>query len=110
MKNYIHRYTKLKFALTSVVALTLAACGGESSEVVVNDVNPAAAESTASRILFDPGAGVLPLPSDLLFSGTLDGTIEAPDEVDGREAGNVDLGNPAAALGGVDGWSTQMPM
>ena len=111
MKNKNNTDSYLKISLVSLLASVLAACGGVGSdELVVNDIDSLPDEVVASRVLFDPGAGVLPLPSDLLFSGTLDGTIEAPDEVAGRDDGNVDLGNPAVALGGVDGWSTQMPM
>lgn len=89
----------------------LASCGGDNtSSVVVNDVRPSAEETPASRIVFDASAGNIPLPSDLLFSGTPDGTIEAPDEVDAREAGEIDYSDPAVALGVADGWSTIFPM
>ena len=92
----------------------LAACGGDnSSETSVNNVVPPEARPVvASRVVFQPADGVLPLPSDLLFSGTTDGTLEPPDEADAKadEDQTVNLANPAVALGGLDGWSTQMPM
>ena len=100
-----------KYALVLSISAALAACGGgDSSETTITNLNPASGDTAASRILFDPGNGVLPLPNDLLFSGTSDGTLEAPDEVAGREAGAVDLGNPSVALGVADGWSTMLPM
>ena len=105
-----------KHAFTAVLAaaaIGLAACGGTdtSSSLIINDTPGTSGEPAPSRILYDPGNGVLPLPSDLLFSGTTDGTLEVPDEVDARDAGeDFDYGDPAVALGGVDGWSTLMPL
>lgn len=111
MRNKNNTNSYLKVSLVSLLALILAACGGvDSDELVVNDIESLEDEVVASRILFDPGQGVLPLPNDLLLAGTPDGTFEAPDEVAGRMAGNVDLGNPAVALGVADGWSTMLPM
>lgn len=101
----------LKPSLFLLAGLFLVSCGGgNSSSQVINDVRPDAGTTPASRIIFDAGAGEIPLPSDLLFSGTADGTIEAPDEVAGRVAGAIDYGNPAVALGVADGWSTMLPM
>lgn len=98
--------------LSASCALLVACGGGNSSDVTVNEVRPPAAQPVAaSRIVFQPVDGVLPVPSDLLFSGTTDGTLEPPDEADAKEADEaVNLANPAAALGGLDGWSTQMPL
>ncbi len=91
--------------------MLLASCGGDNtSSVVVHDVRPSAGETPASRIVFDASAGDIPLPSDLLFSGTSDGTLEVPDEVDARAAGVIDYSDPAVALGVADGWSTIFPM
>jgi Pla-1/cef family extracellular lipase len=84
-------------------------CGGgdtiEDLKAQTETVRP------ASRILFDPTNSVLPVPTDLLFAlaaQTQDGTLEMPDEVaDKANGGTVDFGNPSAALGAQDGWSTQ---
>jgi|MEHZ01.3.fsa_nt_MEHZ010933633.1_1 Pla-1/cef family extracellular lipase len=108
----IERNTKnYRVATLTGMALLLASCGGGNSSSIVNTpVIPGATDPESSRINFDAGTGDIPLPSDLLFSGTTDGTLEPPDEVAGRAAGSIDYGNPAVALGGADGWSTMVPM
>ena len=93
-----------------VACLVLAGCGDNSSQQEITDVHPDAGMPEASRIAFDPGAGVLPVPNDLLFAGTLDGTLEAPGEAEARAAGSVNLGDPGLALGALDGWSTMFPL
>lgn len=99
-------------AVSSMFAL--AACGGDSSSTTENDVegrDDVTSESSISRLSFQPADGVLPLPSDILFSGTTDGTIEMPDEVAGNAtSAGADYTDPAVALGALDGWSTQMPI
>ncbi|MBY6226483.1 VolA/Pla-1 family phospholipase [Ferrimonas balearica] len=83
-------------------ALGLVGCSGDSyQETIENTPTPV----PFSRVQFDPGAGELPLPNDLLFSGTFDGTLEIPGEA---ETG--DYQDPQIALGALDGWSTTMPM
>ena len=99
------------YAFPLCTSALLTACGGDSSSTQINEVNPESSQPEKSRIQFQPAEGRLPLPNDLLFSGTIDGTLEAPDESAAKEAGEpVDLGNPAVALGSVDGWSTSTPM
>ena len=101
---------KILTTLTASSLLTLAACGGGgSSSTTINPVNPADAETPVSRVSFQPASGVLSVPSDLLFAGTQDGTLEPPDEVAGKAAGNVNFGSPSVALGGLAGWSRQVP-
>lgn len=101
--------TGKKYILISCAVL--AACGGdEASNVTVNQVAPDT-EPQKSRIVFQPIEGRLALPNDLLFGGTIDGTLESPAESEAKENNEtVNLGDPASALGGVDGWSTQLPM
>lgn len=95
---------------TSIAALLgLAGCGGETIEDLKAEATPA---RPASRIMFDPTNGVLPVPTDLLFAlagQTQDGTLELPDEVASRaaNAGMADYSDPGVALGAQDGWSTQ---
>ncbi|MGI2122643.1 VolA/Pla-1 family phospholipase [Shewanella baltica] len=85
-------------------ALGLTGCGEDSYNELKDKTEPLVPES---HIAFDPGnktKPVLPLPNDLLFSGTTDGTLNIP----GEDSGNyVD---PQIALGALDGWSTTSPI
>ncbi len=53
---------------------------------------------------FDPAAGAIPLPNNLLFSGSTDGTVNIP-VVDPDN-----LADPQVALNGLDGFSTVAPL
>jgi Pla-1/cef family extracellular lipase len=94
-------------AISSV--LGLAACSNDSDVNELAPVDTVGGDTPLSRIAFTPADGDLPLPSDLLFSGTADGTLETPDEKAGREGGDLNYSMPTVALGALDGWSTQMP-
>ncbi|MCC2615501.1 hypothetical protein LJ739_04510 [Aestuariibacter halophilus] len=103
---------KKLFISTSVAAaLALTGCGG--GEDLKEVQQETAKQRPASRIVFDPTAGDLPVPTDLLFAlveQTDDGTLEVPDEIAGQaDGGTPDFGNPSVALGALDGWSTQHP-
>lgn len=52
---------------------------------------------------FDPATGVLPLPNNLSFSGTTDGTLNPP------VPNPNDFSNPSVAVSALDGWSTVAP-
>ncbi|QOL24638.1 lipase [Thalassotalea sp. LPB0316] len=93
----------LSIAITS--ALGLAGCGGDEtiSRVQENLENNGTTVLPASRVVFDPSNGVLSIPNDLLFSGTVDGTLNLP--VDDP----TDFGDPTVALSALDGWSTVNP-
>lgn len=102
---------KIILAAAISASFTLVGCGGgESLEDIERDLEPV---RPASRIVFDPAGGVLNTPSDLFFAlvdQTDDGTLELPDEIAGEANGGApDFGNPSAALGALDGWSTQHP-
>lgn len=89
-------------------ALGLTGCGEDSINELVDKAEPLI---PVSHIAFDPGnvdpaKRTLPLPNDLLFSGTNDGTINMPNNA---EAGG-DYVNPQIALGALDGWSTTSPI
>ncbi len=96
----------LSLALSS---LLLAACGGSSnSDRAVptspsnnNNGNPVTGVLTAR---FDPSNAVLPLPNNLLLSGTTDLTLNPP------AANPNNYGDPTVAIGTLDGWSTVGPM
>ncbi|MCA1798730.1 MAG: Ig-like domain-containing protein [Xanthomonadaceae bacterium] len=53
---------------------------------------------------FDPSAGVVPTPNNLLYSGSVDGTLNIP------VANPADFTNPQVAINALDGWSTNAPI
>ncbi|TRW49315.1 alpha/beta hydrolase [Aliidiomarina halalkaliphila] len=89
----------LSLAITTALGLTACMPDGENAPVTETQSNVPAA-----RVAFDPGAGNLPVPSDILLSGTTDGTLNIP------VPDNADFTNPQNALNGLDGWSTAMPL
>ncbi|MCL1076731.1 lipase [Parashewanella spongiae] len=92
-----------KLLLSAVIASTLGltACGGDSVDKIDDSTVPLIPQS---HLVFDPTNAKLPLPNDLLFSGTQDGTLNIP----GEETG--DFANPQIALGALDGWSLTQPI
>jgi Pla-1/cef family extracellular lipase len=109
LNNKTKQFTFVRQSLAAAMIATLAACG-DSSSSQQNVIEGAPQDAAVSRLSFKPADGVVPLPSDLLFSGTTDGTLEVPDEVAGRASGGADYTAPGTALGALDGWSTQMPV
>lgn len=100
----------LALALSSVL---LAACGGGSNSpravaappATNNDGSPVTAVITAR---FDPSNAVaaqrvIPLPNNLLLSGTTDLTLNIP------VANPANTGDPQVAVNALDGWSTVAP-
>jgi len=53
---------------------------------------------------FDPAAGAIPFPNNLLFGGSTDGTLNIPVS----DPGN--LADPRVAMNGLDGFSTVAPL
>jgi len=100
---------KLRLLLGSLVSVcVLAACGGSSTvDRAVPQTpatNPGGDPVTAViTAQFDPAAGVLPFPNNLLFSGSTDLTLNPP------VADPTDYGDPAVALSALDGFSTVAP-
>ena len=69
----------LSFAIAS--ALGLAGCGGETlDEIKDNTQTGGEVQIRLSRVVYDPAAGVLSPPHDLLLQGTKDGTLFMPGE------------------------------
>lgn len=89
--------------------LLLAACGSSSNSdravptapVNNNDGSPVTGVLTAR---FDPTNAVIPLPNNLLLSGTTDLTLNPP------VADPTNFGDPTVAISTLDGWSTVGPM
>ncbi|RUO61902.1 VolA/Pla-1 family phospholipase [Pseudidiomarina insulisalsae] len=88
---------KLLLATAITSAFTLAGCGSgdeaPQSETVDFQVN-------ATRVVFDPSNGEVPVPSNILLSGSADGTLNIP------VADPTDNSDPQVALNGLDGWGT----
>ncbi|MDH1314136.1 lipase [Shewanella xiamenensis] len=82
-------------------ALGLTGCGEDSYNELKDKTEPLIPES---HMVFDPANSKVPLPNDLLFSGTKDGTLSIP----GESSGNYT--DPQIALGALDGWSTTSPI
>ncbi len=94
-----------KMLLGIAIAAALSGCGSESLEDVKSKSEPVVPYAT---VKYDPSAGVLSVPNDLLFLGTTDGTLNMPGET--VTAGeSVNYADPQTSLGALDGWSTQSP-
>jgi hypothetical protein len=92
-----------------VTAALVSACGGggksnaaqEAPPATNGNGNPVTAVITA---VFNPAAGVVPLPNNLLFSQTNDLTLNIPiSDPTSASAG------PLLAINALDGWSTTAP-
>ena len=95
---------KLVLSIAIAGALGLSGCDDETINDVREDVaQNGPATTPTSRVIFDPTAGNLSVPNDLLFLGTTDGTLNPP--VDDP----TDASDPFVALSALDGWSTIQP-
>ncbi|WP_404340315.1 VolA/Pla-1 family phospholipase [Pseudoalteromonas mariniglutinosa] len=98
-----------KMLLSLAVATAITGCGGgETLEDVKNENPPVVPSAT---VKFDPANGVISVPNDLLMSGTRDGTLNIPGELnaEGVSISREQYADPQLALGALDGWSTQTP-
>ena len=93
---------KLAISLAVAAALGLAGCGDSLDDIKQEVEQQGSQVIPAARVVFDPGAGQVSVPNDLLFLGTTDGTLTL-------DADSQDYSNPQTALGVLDGWSTQNP-
>ncbi|MCL1043435.1 lipase [Shewanella marisflavi] len=85
-------------------ALGMAGCSEDSVDQLKDKTEPLI---PLSHMVFDPANSKVPLPNDLLFSGTTDGTLTMPGE---KADGSSDYTDPQMALGALDGWSTTSPI
>ena len=97
---------KLVLGLTVASLVGISGCGDSPKEPTIPEGTTASggAGSTAlTRPIFKPGSGELPLPNDLLFSGTLNLTLNPP--VDDE----TNFSDPLVAASSLDGWSATAP-
>ncbi len=87
--------THLLMALLAIAVL--ASCESKPGETLQQNID------TGNVSTFDPSNGIIPFPNDLLFQGTLDGTLNIP------VADPADLSDPQVALNALDGFSTNAP-
>lgn len=92
---------KLLLSVAVGSALGLTGCLSSGDDANVSDEE---ARVAFTRVVFDPNAGALPIPSDILLGGTTDGTLNIP------VADPTNYGDPQVAINALDGWSTTMPM
>ncbi|QDU69976.1 Ig-like domain-containing protein [Engelhardtia mirabilis] len=79
----------------AIVGAFLSACD-KSSNVVTTPIGSVA--------IFSPSTGAIPLPNDLLLSGSTDGTLNAPIPSNPAQQGLF------AAINALDGWSPTAPI
>ena len=104
---------KAKTLAVALATLFMAACSGSSNSPRAVPAEPARNNdgSIVTAIItarFDPTAGVVPFPNNLLLSGTTDLTLNPPLTVPGNPADPRNA--PVLALSALDGFSTVGPM
>ncbi len=89
----------LKYLVLPLAALLISGCG--------NDITLAKkSELPAGYVLFEKSKGNIPYPSDILFAGSTDATLNIPIKADASE-GEAAL---TTALNTLDGFSTTSPI
>lgn len=96
-----------KLIICSSIAMSLGLAGCGSDDTIEDLQASAVTVEPASRVVFDPGDGVLSAPNDLLIlpddSGFFDFTLNIPVDDPSNFA------DPQNALNVLDGWSTSHP-
>lgn len=92
----------------AIAGILLGACSSSSNSPRANPQPPATNTngtfvSGIFTARFDPTAGVIPFPNNLLLQGSRDLTVNAP------AANPANFGDPAVALNALDGFSTVAP-
>lgn len=93
---------KLNTLAVALAALTLVGCKS-GDESVAPSPTPGTAEQ-GFVVSYVPLGGVAPLPNDLFFNGSEDGTLNLP------VADPDDTGDPLVAMNALDGWSVNAPI
>lgn len=96
-----------KYLSVAISTALLAACSSSSNSPNVGTLPPTNSNgSTVTGVItaqFDTTKGFLPFPNNLLFAGSIDGTLSPP------VANEFNTGDPAVALSALDGFSTVAP-
>lgn len=109
--DFRHKEMIMQARLTLSLALSsllLAACSSSSNSPRAVDTPPARNNDGSPvtgviTAVFNPSAGAIPLPNNLLLSGTTDLTLNPP------VANPNNFGDPLVAISALDGWSTVSP-
>ena len=86
-------------SISHLVGASLALVGCDTDDTLVD-----VPSSVPPSVQYTPSEGILPVPNDLLFSGSEDLTLNVP--VDNP----ADTSDPLVALSTLDGWSTVAPL
>jgi dienelactone hydrolase len=89
----------LKYLALPLVALIIAGCGSDATVAKKSDL-------PGGYVLFEKSKGNIPYPSDILFAGSADGTLNIPIAPDASE-GEKGL---TTMLNTLDGFSTTSPI
>ena len=100
---------KIKQVLLSSLIMTMAlltGCGGDKQKITLDVVQPSAEQrsETKGSPIFDPLTNSLPFPNDLLFAGSVDGTLNIPVE------DVTDMADPKNSLNELDGFAVSGSM
>ncbi len=92
---------KAFYGVALISSLVLTACSDGPAEPKV----PGSGDGSTKFIapVYAPGDGEIPVPNDLLFSGSADLTLNIPTD------DPTDKSDPQNAISGLDGWSTHAP-
>lgn len=89
---------KITLGVLTLGSLILAGCSGD------NTAEPDENSAKRTVAVYNPSAGDIPVPNDILFQGTQDLTLNIPVE------DTSDMSNPQNAINALDGWSTTAPI
>lgn len=92
---------KAFYGVALISSLVLTACSDGPAEPKI----PGSGDGSTKFIapVYAPGDGEIPVPNDLLFSGSTDLTLNIPTN------DPTDMSDPQNAISGLDGWSTHAP-
>ncbi|HEY9031424.1 MAG TPA: hypothetical protein VIM93_08685 [Kangiella sp.] len=92
---------KALYGVALLSSMILTACTDGPEEPKIPGIGGGSTKLVAP--VFAPGNGELPIPNDVLFSGTADLTLNIPTD------DPTDMSDPQNAISALDGWSTHAP-